>query len=576
MIVICIYAHRLVAQLHDNTWFLGYGFSEYNIILGLTKLTFDDGILKIDTAKNVGFDFDHNNSAFSDDEGRFIAAFDGEEVMNKRYEFMENGRGMNVEIIKDYYYLSWGNISQGSVMLPWPEHPDSVLILYLSHLLFIKSNGDVDGASLGLNMAIINKRKNNGLGAVITRDVSIIEDTVSYGHLIPVKHANGRDWWVMVSRIKSNEFYTVLIDPRGPRVVERQAVNYSIINGVGQARFSQDGSKFIFHNGVDFSASGVSINFFDFDRCTGLLSNHQQYFMKGNFGGVSFSPNGRYAYQNVLDTAWRYDLQASDIWASRELIAVYDKFKGPFSTYFYLMQLAPDGKIYSSAPNGVNYLHVIHQPDEEDCQYHQHGIKLPKYTGFSVPNFPNYRLGPLDGSPCDTLGLNNDPRAWYRYGQDSLDALSVAFHDLSYHEPATWEWDFGDGSPLLRGVRHPEHQYPAAGKYEACLTVRNVHGSHTHCKTLYLGVSAQDNPVLQAQVVVSPNPFTDRLAVALSTPDLRRPVFRLFDVTGRVVRTERLEYGINEIETGDLAKGAYFWAVEAGGERVKGGKVMRL
>ena len=240
------------------------------------------------------------------------------------------------------------------------------------------------------------------------------------------------------------------------------------------------------------------------------------------------------------------------------------------------MQLAPDGKIYSCATNGVNYLHVIHSPDEENCQYQQHGIKLPKYNGFSVPNFPHYRLGPLDGSSCDTLGLNNDPRAWWRYQQDTLDPLAVVFHDLSYHEPATWQWDFGDGSPVLKGVRHPNHTYPAAGRYEVCLTVSNTYGTHTHCKTLYLGVSPTDNPVLQAQVVLSPNPFTDRLTLALSTPSLRSPVLRLCDVAGRLVLSERLEYGINEINTSGLEKGLYFWAVEAGGERVKSGKVVKM
>ena len=152
----------------------------------------------------------------------------------------------------------------------------------------------------------------------------------------------------------------------------------------------------------------------------------------------------------------------------------------------------------------------------------------------------------------------------------------MVFHDLSYHEPATWQWDFGDGSPVRKGVRHPEHTYPAAGKYEACLTVSNTYGTHTHCKTLYLGVSPTDNPVLQAQVVLSPNPFTDRLTLALSTPSLRSPVLRLYDVAGRLVLTERLEYGINEINTSGLEKGLYFWAVEAGGERVKSGKVVKM
>lgn len=37
----------------------------------------------------------------------------------------------------------------------------------------------------------------------------------------------------------------------------------------------------------------------------------------------------------------------------------------------------------------------------------QHGITLPTYNASSLPNFPNYRLGPLEGSPCDTLTITS-------------------------------------------------------------------------------------------------------------------------------------------------------------------------
>ena len=58
---------------------------------------------------------------------------------------------------------------------------------------------------------------------------------------------------------------------------------------------------------------------------------------------------------------------------------------------------------------------------------------------------PNYRLGPLNSSPCDTLGINNVPVANFRI-DDSLNLFSRYFYDLSYHEPAEWLWDFGDGT----------------------------------------------------------------------------------------------------------------------------------
>jgi len=82
--------------------------------------------------------------------------------------------------------------------------------------------------------------------------------------------------------------------------------------------------------------------------------------------------------------------------------------------------------------------------------------------------------------------------------------------------------------------------------------------------------------LLQAQVELWPNPFQERLVLALSTPDLRQPVFRFFDVTGRLVREERLAHCLNEIETGDLPKGAYFWVVEVKGEQIKTEKVVKM
>ena len=58
---------------------------------------------------------------------------------------------------------------------------------------------------------------------------------------------------------------------------------------------------------------------------------------------------------------------------------------------------------------GSDYLHVIEYPDLKGkaCNVKQHAIKLNIVNAFTAPNFPNYRLGPLKGSPCDTLHVAN-------------------------------------------------------------------------------------------------------------------------------------------------------------------------
>ncbi|MDV7397611.1 PKD domain-containing protein, partial [Arthrospira platensis SPKY1] len=99
---------------------------------------------------------------------------------------------------------------------------------------------------------------------------------------------------------------------------------------------------------------------------------------------------------------------------------------------------------------------------------------------------PDYRLGPLDGSPCDTLGLDNHPVAKFRYEADTLDHLRLRFTDLSYFRPEVWSWDFGDGSPAS-AERYPQHLYAKSGTYEVCLTVSNENSSDTNCRTVTIG-----------------------------------------------------------------------------------------
>ncbi len=559
-----------LAQLHDNTWVLGHpGFSG---TYGFNIFTFTDGSLQMDSSSLMDVVFYGNNSSFSTSKGELFGFFNGLGIRNKTFvQYMENGWGMHEEIAP-YYYLSSDAPIQGSIFLPYPGHKDSVILLYMSDIQLWGGNiPGIDIASLDLTAAVIDMSKNNGLGRVVNRKIPVVHDTLISGRLQAVKHANGRDWWVICFRRESNQYYRVLIDPEGIHHLGTAEVEFPVVNGEGSSVFSPDGKKYVIYS----KKIGSWLYIFDFDRCTGLLSNQVQIKSISSPGGVAISPNSRFLYNSKNDTVFQYDLWASDIAASRKVVAVYDGFKDPFSVTFYLMQLAPDGKIYSSATNGTRFLHVIHRPDEEGtaCRYQQHGIQLYKYNNVSLPNFPNYRLGPLDGSPCDTLGLNNVPVAWYRYEPDTLDDLSVAFTDLSYREPATWSWNFGDGS-AGSAERHPVHRFPQKGVYQVCLTVSNPYGSDTHCKTLYLGVSAQDNPVLQAQVQVWPNPLRDRLALALSA-DLRSPLFRLYDMTGRPVREERLAFGVNEIETGPLPAGMYFWQVTAGGEVVKSGKIVK-
>ena len=52
---------------------------------------------------------------------------------------------------------------------------------------------------------------------------------------------------------------------------------------------------------------------------------------------------------------------------------------------------------------------VIDNPNAlgNNCNVIQQGVQLLSYNSTSIPNIPNFRLGPIDGSLCDTLGIDN-------------------------------------------------------------------------------------------------------------------------------------------------------------------------
>jgi aminopeptidase YwaD len=67
------------------------------------------------------------------------------------------------------------------------------------------------------------------------------------------------------------------------------------------------------------------------------------------------------------------------------------------------MQNTPDGRIFISSPNGVKHIHTIE--NRAACNVQQHGIETPTFNFAGIPNHPNYRLGALAGSACDTLSV---------------------------------------------------------------------------------------------------------------------------------------------------------------------------
>nr|MBA3901793.1 T9SS type A sorting domain-containing protein [Bacteroidota bacterium] len=138
--------------------------------------------------------------------------------------------------------------------------------------------------------------------------------------------------------------------------------------------------------------------------------------------GTEFSLSGQYLYVSTNDTIamlYQYDLYASNVSASRITIDSFAGFPWPGG----MLRLAPDNKIYYSmawydgfnnnfpypdtAYNMYNMnLSVINNPDQPGlaCNFTPFSFYLGgKRTYWGLPNNPDYELGPLAGSACDTI-----------------------------------------------------------------------------------------------------------------------------------------------------------------------------
>jgi hypothetical protein len=257
---------------------------------------------------------------------------------------------------------------------------------------------------------VIDMNENNGLGKVIQKSDILVKDTLDWGMLTATRHANGRDWWLLIPKYGVNTYFRFLITPEG--VIPQQPQTFgtsAIYAGTGQIIFSPDGSKYInVKYGWEFNPLRVAIS--GFDRCSGLLTSEYLLQQSGIQYplGAAISPNSRFFYLLEDRNLWQYDLFEPDIQGSKVKVAEWDGSVTYFLTGFFGGQSGPDGRIYLFNGNGNYTINIINHPDEKGvaCDVIMTGVNLPNFN-VSIPNFPNYRLGPIDGSNCDTLGIDN-------------------------------------------------------------------------------------------------------------------------------------------------------------------------
>ncbi len=591
------------AQLEDNIWLFGNSSKNgilYNYYWGNTVMDFSTNSPSVKYDSLITLDFAGTIASICDKDGSLLLYTNGMSVENSNHMGVKGADTIAYGDVWESFnivdspepgqnqIIGFPSV-QGAIILPFPDKENIYWILY-NYISLIDNEVRTKDFMIS-EISFVNdiSGRTNIRDSIIHSPQS--KDLEFNGRLFNAcQHANGRDWWIVQFSKYNNFGYIYLLDRKGIILFNTfsNPKPNDDMHSLGQYYFSPNGKKMVLSEsfvdeGLNFF---LKVSLFEFDRCNGNLILESVDTVSSILprGTIAFSPSGQYFYIGTFDTLYQYDINEIIISQGRKIVGIWDGFKLKYTefdqgvaTSFGAMAHGPNGKIYSMPAGSNRYLHTVEYPDEQgvDCTVVQRKIMLNTSNHKGISNFPHFRMGPLDGSSCDTLGIDNHPVAKYRYDQDTVDYLRVRFTDISYYRPETWAWDFGDGT-TFDGKKPYYHTFAQDGVYNVCLTVSNENSTHTICDTLYIGVtSTTDGAHIEVEVSLYPNPVESHLLVSIHDYLPKDGKIYFYSTSGQRVATHRVYHGWNDIDLSHLATGVYLYEIRDGVQQINAGKIMK-
>ena len=296
--------------------------------------------------------------------GELLFYTNGETVWNRQHRPMPNGTKL----------MGSGSSTQSALIVP---DPGSGNIFYVFTVA-------PQGAPNGLRYSIVDMTRAEGLGDLPRVNLLLIQPVAE--KLAAVRHANGRDTWVVAHRWNSNAFVSYLVTADGvsakPLMSNVGSMNAGPgRNAIGALKFSPDGKRLA----AALWRETNKFEVYDFDRRTGKVSNPRSFGPYAEAYGVEFSPDGSKVYGTCNGVGggqteiWQFDLQTN----AKALVGKSANRK------IGALQLGPDGRIYVASEDNPN-LGIITQPNllGKDCQYIDEGLKLGgRRSKLGLPTF---------------------------------------------------------------------------------------------------------------------------------------------------------------------------------------------
>jgi hypothetical protein len=371
----------------------------------------------------------NQHSSICDDSGNLILITDGFNIYNGQNNLVGNGDSIISEGLA--LYCNPANLgSQCTVILPFPDSMYMVINNTCSDTAANNyfGNGnplDFHGCDwLLYNIVDMNQNASSGGGGIVGGEVNRrkqFADSASFTNWMigSVRHGNGVDWWITTlstdtdsdtDRLNVYHVSEDTVDALPPQFFPHPSTGLSNLTNYGQMSFSNTG-KYLAHT---IGANNNIIALANFNRCSGLISNHQRYLVPvsttpvGGLDstpvGICFSPNDSLLYISTFNTIWQFnihDTNASTAWFQ---IASWDTSQAAFQGYTELY-LSYDYKIYVGNAGGVTgSMSRIDNPNVlgAGAGWCPKCLDFPARPGvnsgnpccvIAPPNMPNFNLG---------------------------------------------------------------------------------------------------------------------------------------------------------------------------------------
>jgi gliding motility-associated-like protein len=293
----------------------------------------------------------------------------------------------------------------------------------------------------GLWYSVVDMRLDGKRGAVTVKN-QFLRGLVA-NQLTAVRHANGRDFWVLTGQGGTSNFLAFSVTNGGvnhnPVVT---ALPFTVATD-SKMRASPDDRK-VAMMAINSPQGNANVLLW-FDNTSGQITRTYD-FPRLAGGTFDFSPDSRQVYWRVAEGIFQYQLDAPDINASGYLIPGTESGNSD-------IRLGPDGRIYMG--HARTSLNVITNPNEvgSALEYQRNVQPIGNAMNGGLPNnLPTFTLGKSTGftaAPvCADAPVQFTPQLNYRAVQ--------------------WQWDFGDpasGPANAANVESPSHRFSGPGRY---------------------------------------------------------------------------------------------------------------